>query len=49
MRTPPSRFLPGSPWIQFEGRLSRGSGEPAVSEQFPVKQGDEITWSVPPQ
>jgi hypothetical protein len=45
----PAGLTAGSAWIQFEARPSRGSGEPAVSEQFPVKQGDEITWSVPPQ
>jgi hypothetical protein len=45
----PAGLTAGSPWIQFEARPPRGSGGPEVSEQFPVKQGDEITWSVPPQ
>lgn len=45
----PTALTAGTPWIQLEARPPRGSGEPAVSEQFPVKQGDEITWSVPAQ
>jgi hypothetical protein len=45
----PAGLTAGSPWIQFEARPARGAGRPEVSEQFPVKQGDEITWSVPPQ
>ena len=45
----PTAVTAGTPWIQLEARPARGSGETAVSEQFPVKQGDEITWSVPPQ
>jgi hypothetical protein len=45
----PAGVTAGSPWIQFEARPARGSGELAVSEPFPVKHGDEITWSVPPQ
>lgn len=42
----PIALTAGAPWIQFEARPSRG-GQGAVSEQFPVKPGDEITWSVP--
>ncbi|HEV7366597.1 MAG TPA: hypothetical protein VGN76_12195 [Gemmatimonadales bacterium] len=45
----PAGLTAGSAGIQFEARPALGSGEPAVSEQFPVKQGDEISWSVPPQ
>jgi hypothetical protein len=45
----PSPLTAGAPWIRLEARPTRGSGEPLVSEQFPVKQGDEISWSVPPQ
>jgi hypothetical protein len=45
----PAGLTAGSAGIRFEARPTRGSGEPAVSEQFPVKPGDEITWSVPPQ
>ena len=44
----PPGLTAGTPWIQLEARPARG-GQIAVSEQFPVKQGDEITWSVPPQ
>jgi hypothetical protein len=39
----------GAAWIRFEARPVRESGEPVVSEPFPVRMGDEITWSVPPQ
>lgn len=45
----PTAVTAGTPWIQLEARPVRGGGETAVSEQFPVKQGDEITWSVPAQ
>jgi hypothetical protein len=45
----PAAITAGTPWIQLEARPARGAGELAVSEQFPVKQGDEITWSVPAQ
>jgi hypothetical protein len=45
----PTGVTAGTPWIQLEARPARGAGQSAVSEQFPVKQGDEITWSVPPQ
>jgi hypothetical protein len=44
----PTSLTAGSPWIRFEARSPR-SGEPVVSEQFPVKRGDEISWSVPLQ
>jgi hypothetical protein len=47
--TLPASLTAGSPWIMFESRPARGSGEAAVSEQFPVKPGDEITWKVPAQ
>jgi hypothetical protein len=43
----PGALTAGTPWIRFEVRPARGAGESAVSEQFPVKPGDEITWSVP--
>jgi hypothetical protein len=39
----------GAAWIRFEARPVRSSGEPVVSEPFPVRMGDEISWSVPPQ
>jgi hypothetical protein len=45
---PPS-LTAGAVWVRFEARPVRGSGEPELSEPFPIKMGDEITWSVPPQ
>jgi hypothetical protein len=45
---PPS-LTAGAAWVRFEARPARGAGEPVLSEIFPVKMGDEISWSVPPQ
>jgi hypothetical protein len=45
---PPS-LTAGAVWVRFEARPVRGSGEPELSEPFPIKMGDEISWSVPPQ
>jgi hypothetical protein len=45
---PPS-LTAGAAWVQFEARPPRDAGEPVVSEPFPVRMGDEISWSVPPQ
>ena len=45
---PPS-LTAGAAWVRFEARPARGAGQPVVSEPFPVKMGDEISWSVPPQ
>jgi hypothetical protein len=45
---PPS-LTAGASWVRFEARPVRSSGQPAVSEPFPVTMGDEIVWSVPPQ
>ena len=45
----PASITAGAAWIRFEARPVRASGEPTVSEPFPVKMGDEISWSVPPQ
>jgi hypothetical protein len=45
----PPTLTAGAAWVRFEARPVRQSGEPAVSEPFPVKMGDEISWSVPPQ
>lgn len=45
---PPS-LTAGATWVRFEARPARGAGEPVVSEPFPVRMGDEISWSVPPQ
>jgi hypothetical protein len=45
----PPTLTAGAAWVRFEARPVRHSGEPVVSEPFPVKMGDEISWSVPPQ
>ncbi|HEV2086121.1 MAG TPA: hypothetical protein VGR09_13675 [Gemmatimonadales bacterium] len=45
---PPS-VTAGAAWVRFEAKPVRSSGEPVVSEPFPVTMGEEITWSVPPQ
>ena len=45
----PASITAGAAWIRFEARPVRASGEPTVSEPFPIKMGDEISWSVPPQ
>jgi hypothetical protein len=45
---PPS-LTAGASWIRFEATPVRSSGEPEVSEPFPVTMGAEISWSVPPQ
>ena len=45
----PTSLTAGASWVRFEAKPVRSSGATAVSEPFPVKMGDEITWSVPPQ
>ena len=45
----PPTLTAGAAWVRFEARPTRSSGEPVVSEPFPVTMGEEITWSVPPQ
>jgi hypothetical protein len=45
---PPS-ITAGASWVRFEAKPVRSSGQPVVSEPFPVTMGEEITWSVPPQ
>jgi hypothetical protein len=45
----PASLTAGAAWIRFEAKPVRESGEGVVSEPFPVKMGDEISWSVPPQ
>jgi hypothetical protein len=45
---PPS-VTAGAAWVRFEARPVRASGEPVVSEPFPLQIGEEISWSVPPQ
>ena len=45
---PPS-LTAGAALVRFEAKPVRSSGHPVVSEQFPVRMGEEIAWSVPPQ
>lgn len=45
---PPS-LTAGAAWVRFEARPPHGAGKPVVSEPFPVRIGEEISWSVPPQ
>jgi hypothetical protein len=45
----PPTLTAGAAWVRFEARPVRGSGEAVVSEPFPVRMGEEISWSVPPQ
>jgi hypothetical protein len=45
----PTSLTAGAAWVRFEAKPVRGSGEPVVSEPFPVRMGAQISWSVPPQ
>jgi len=45
----PSAVTAGASSIRFEARPVRRSGQPAVSEPFWVRTGEEIAWSIPPQ
>jgi hypothetical protein len=45
----PAAITAGAAWVRFEARPVRESGEAAVSDPFPVRIGEEIAWSVPPQ
>ncbi|MGH7508162.1 MAG: hypothetical protein ACREMZ_01665 [Gemmatimonadales bacterium] len=45
----PPTMTAGASSVRFEARPVRGSGRSVVSEPFGVRQGDEITWSIPPQ
>jgi hypothetical protein len=45
----PASLTAGAAWVRFEARPVRRSGEPVVSEPFPVRMGAQISWSVPPQ
>jgi hypothetical protein len=45
----PPAITAGAAWVRFEARPVRGSGEAILSEPYPVRIGEEITWSVPPQ
>jgi hypothetical protein len=39
----------GAAWVRFQATPVRGSGESTTSEPFPVKAGNEISWSISPQ
>lgn len=45
----PPTVTAGAAWVRFEARPVRSSGQSVISEPFPVRMGDEISWSVPPQ
>jgi hypothetical protein len=45
----PTSLTAGAAWLRFEAKPVRSSGEPVLSEPFPVRMGEEIAWSVPPQ
>lgn len=45
----PPAITAGATSITFEARPVRRSGQSVVSEPFGVREGEEITWSVPPQ
>jgi hypothetical protein len=45
----PAAVTAGAASIRFEARPVRRSGQSVVSEPFGVQEGEEITWSVPPQ
>lgn len=45
----PASLTAGAAWVRFEARPVRRSGEPVVSEPFPVRMGAQLSWSVPPQ
>jgi hypothetical protein len=45
----PPTLTAGAAWIRFEASPVRESGERVVSEPFPVRMGEEISWSIPPQ
>jgi hypothetical protein len=45
----PTAITAGATSITFEARPVRRSGQSVVSEPFGVHEGEEITWSVPPQ
>lgn len=40
---------PGPETLDIIAKPARASSEPVVSEPFPVRKGDEISWSLPPQ
>lgn len=44
----PPTLLVGGAITRFEARPIR-SGESVLSEPFSIRQGDDVTWSIPPQ
>jgi len=45
----PPTLTAGAAWVRFEAHPAHSSGEPVVSDPYPVTMGEEISWSVPPQ
>jgi len=45
----PATLTTGATSISFEARPVRRSGQAVSSEPFPISQGEEISWSIPPQ
>jgi len=45
----PAAITAGAAWVRFEARPVRESGQAVVSDPFPVRIGEAISWSVPPQ
>src|SRR3954452_14270211 len=45
----PAGMTAGAAWIRFQATPVRGSGGSTTSEPFPLKAGDEISWSISPQ
>ena len=45
----PTAVTTGTPYLRFQARPVRGSGETVVSETFNIRPGDEVSWNVPAQ
>jgi len=45
----PAGVITGGGYVRFQATPVRGSGNATQSEPYPVKSGDEISWSISPQ
>jgi hypothetical protein len=45
----PAGVTTGAAYVRFQARPVRGSGDATQSEPYPVKAGEEISWSISPQ
>jgi hypothetical protein len=45
----PATLTAGAAWVRFEAKPVRSSGTTVLSEPFPVRLGDQISWSISPQ